>query len=318
MSTSGRIGRGYSVKAACQLLGIGPHTLRAWESRYGAVAPARTGTGRRLYSQDELDRLARIVQLVNLGHNVGHVARLTDVELGKLLRVNSARPAPPSASLDSLLATLRSALEGFDVHLVSSLLDQQRSSLGARRFVLEVLTPLLRWVGGMVAINEFSIAHEHALSAVLRDQLYQTLRYGSAPAYVIESPRFILATPEDDLHEFGILMAAALLSHHGIPSHLLGANLPVEALAIAVKAIRGDVVLLGNAPVPDSERKVTFEQYLIEAHRLLPKEVSIWIGGAGTVPHLRRVMPGRECRVLASLEQFDTLVNALRPETMSK
>jgi DNA-binding transcriptional MerR regulator len=316
VGTASRPLRGYSVKAACQRLGIGPHTLRAWEARYGAVAPERTGTGRRRYTEAQLERLSRIVALVNHGHAVGTVAGLSDAELAELLRA-SERRSPFASShtlLKAFLDTLHAALEHFDVHQVSSLLDRQRCALGARRFVLEVLPPLLRWLGTKVEAKELSIAHEHALSAVLRDQLYQALRYGAAPVFTTNSSRFILATAEDDLHELGILMAAALLSHHALPSHFLGANLPVEALAIAVKAIRGDIVVLGNAPVPDDERKVPFDRYLAEAHRLLPKSVAVWIGGAGPVPHLRRVMPGRKCRVLTSLEQFDELIAGFAAE----
>lgn len=300
---------GYSMGAACRRLGIGPHTLRAWEGRYAAVQPARSGSGRRRYSEKEVERLETLVRLVNLGHAIGFVASLSNRALQELLQKSVAKTASTGALIDErFLSELRLALEKFDVRAVSSLLDQRRTALEARRFVLQVMGPLLRWIGLSVARGRLSTAHEHALSAVLKDQISQVLRCETKPRETVKKPRFVLATPEDDLHEFGVLLASALAVHHGFPSHFLGADLPAEALSIAVAAVQGDVVVLGNAPVPPSQRAVSFEAYLCQVHQLLRKDVEIWIGGAGTVPHLRRVMPGRRCRLLNSLDEFDSLL----------
>lgn len=304
----------FNVGAACRRLGIGPHTLRAWESRYAAVRPERSGTGRRVYSGVEIERLEKLVRLVNLGHSIGDVASLPDGELDTLIHQSSA-PRVPSREepSEALLGALRPALERFDVHAIAGLLDQRRNALGMRAFVLEVLLPLLRWTGTVVADGRLSVAHEHALSAILRDQIHQSLRYGKPAAPAASAPRFVLATPEDDLHEFGILIASALIAHHGFSCHFLGANLPADALAIAAKAVDGNVVLLGNSPAPPEERPISFDAYLASLHRALPENVEIWIGGDGAVPHLRRVAPGRYCRMLASMEELDALLAKLGP-----
>jgi hypothetical protein len=106
-------------------------------------------------------------------------------------------------------------------------------------------------------------------------------------------------------------MAATLLAHHGLSSHLLGANLPAEALSLAVKAVKADLVILGNAPVPEAERRIDFSTYLSRLHEGLPKGTAVWIGGAGKIPHLRAVMPGRETRLLSSLHELDTLISRM-------
>ncbi len=299
----------FSVKAACNRLGIGPHTLRAWETRYGAVEPRRSNSGQRKYTSTELDRLAKIIQLVNQGHGIGSVAKLSDLKLAKLAR-QDAKPAqrPAHNQIPALLVELEASLRKFDINHVSSLLEQKRVALGSRTFVLEILSHVLNWMGRQVDLNVMSVAHEHALSAIVRDQIYQTLRYGTVNVATPKAPRVVLATPEGDLHEFGILMAATLLSHYGVPIHLLGANLPANALALAAGAVHADVVILGNAPVPDNERRVTFTQYLIELHDTLPKNTVVWIGGAGKLPHLGAVMRGRDTLSLSSLNDLDILI----------
>ena len=42
----------YRIKRVAHLTGINPATLRAWERRYGLVAPDRTGSGYRLYTDE--------------------------------------------------------------------------------------------------------------------------------------------------------------------------------------------------------------------------------------------------------------------------
>jgi methanogenic corrinoid protein MtbC1 len=257
-----------------------------------------------------MERLEKLIQLVNLGHSIGAIAHLPEKNLLHLLRKSIPRHTEKGDLTlhTELLTELRPALESFDIHAVSSHLDQKRTALGTRGFILQILVPLLQWMGNAVEQGAFSIAHEHALSAVLKDQIYQCLRYGSNPALPAAKQRFVLATPEDDLHELGVLMASALVVHHGLGCHFLGANLPVEALSLAVKAIRGTVVILGNSPVPEEKRSPSFERYLSLLHQNLPETVEIWIGGAGKVPHLRRVAPGRNCRVIHSLSELDTLL----------
>ena len=53
----------YGISVAAELLGMGSQNLRAYE-RHGLVEPARTDGGTRRYSNDDLDRLRRIGELL--------------------------------------------------------------------------------------------------------------------------------------------------------------------------------------------------------------------------------------------------------------
>ena len=61
---------GYPIGVVARLTNIHPETLRIWERRYGIVCPDRTGRGSRLYSQDDVRRLALVKALVDAGHPV--------------------------------------------------------------------------------------------------------------------------------------------------------------------------------------------------------------------------------------------------------
>ncbi len=71
----------YGISAVSSLTGISSHLLRIWERRYNVVEPVRTDSKRRLYSRDNVDRLIRVKQLVDQGHAIGEVAKLSDEKL---------------------------------------------------------------------------------------------------------------------------------------------------------------------------------------------------------------------------------------------
>ena len=58
------------------MTGLSPHLIRIWEKRYGAVAPKRTATNRRLYSDAEIERLNLLRLATAAGHSIGNIAKL--------------------------------------------------------------------------------------------------------------------------------------------------------------------------------------------------------------------------------------------------
>jgi DNA-binding transcriptional MerR regulator len=72
---------GYPIGVVSRLTSIHPETLRVWERRYGLVRPQRSERGRRLYSEQDIQRLTLVKQLVDAGHPVSLIAPLSREEL---------------------------------------------------------------------------------------------------------------------------------------------------------------------------------------------------------------------------------------------
>jgi DNA-binding transcriptional MerR regulator len=95
-------------------------TLRVWERRYGVSRPALSDSGQRLYSADDVRRLALLKQLTDLGHAIGSLARLDMAQLQQVASTHAsvlaARapidpvPAAPSAAPPWRLAVIGKAL----------------------------------------------------------------------------------------------------------------------------------------------------------------------------------------------------------------
>ena len=77
---SARSARGvYGISVASELSGIDPQTLRLYERR-GLLTPARTDGGTRRYSDDDLDCLQRISELVAQGINIAGIAQILHLQ----------------------------------------------------------------------------------------------------------------------------------------------------------------------------------------------------------------------------------------------
>ena len=69
----------YGISVASELTGIDAQTLRLYERR-GLLTPARTDGGTRRYSDDDLDLLQRINELVAQGINIAGIAQILHLE----------------------------------------------------------------------------------------------------------------------------------------------------------------------------------------------------------------------------------------------
>lgn len=80
METRANATRGvYSISVASELSGAGLQTLRLYERR-DLIRPERTAGGTRRYSDDDIDRIRRITELVQSGVNLQGVRRILILE----------------------------------------------------------------------------------------------------------------------------------------------------------------------------------------------------------------------------------------------
>src|SRR5918993_3366876 len=89
MSTSASSALRHPIGVVARRTGLKPDLIRAWERRYGAVAPGRTDTRRRFYSDADISRLLLLKRVVDTGRSIGQVANLSNEELESLVTVGS-------------------------------------------------------------------------------------------------------------------------------------------------------------------------------------------------------------------------------------
>jgi DNA-binding transcriptional MerR regulator len=70
------------IGEACKELGIQPYVLRYWETEFPALAPSKSRSGQRVYSEKELEIIRRIKQLLyEEGYTIAGAKKKLEAEL---------------------------------------------------------------------------------------------------------------------------------------------------------------------------------------------------------------------------------------------
>src|SRR5690242_18535999 len=87
-----------SIRVVSGRTGIGQHTLRVWERRYGFPKPMRRSDGVRAYAEEDIAKLKLVAQALEAGFRAGEVVPLPAADLARLLEATrldlAERPGP--------------------------------------------------------------------------------------------------------------------------------------------------------------------------------------------------------------------------------
>ncbi|MDQ6634721.1 MAG: MerR family transcriptional regulator [Gemmatimonadota bacterium] len=303
----------YPIRVVARRVGITELTLRAWERRYAAVAPARSDGRQRLFSDADVERLTLLRALTHQGTPISALAALSTAELRGMAPEVAERAAPareehraaPALSRD--LAVCSRAVAALDADRLHQVLMRLVLERGPLPFLEEVASPLFGWIGDEWSLGRLSEAQEHSASEVLRRVfafMLQTLRRERRERHVV------LTTLAGERHEFGAMMAGIVAAYDGWSYHYLGPDLPATAIAAAVKRLDARLLAVSIvAPLGATQPS----RELVALRRALGggRRVEIVVGGpsSATVDHVLAV--ARATRI-ASLREWRELL-AQRP-----
>jgi MerR family transcriptional regulator, light-induced transcriptional regulator len=217
--------------------GVSPELLRAWERRYGLLRPQRSAGGLRLYSAGDLERVRAMQRHMTRG--------LAAREAAALAGQASAEAAPRRAGVaaldpDQARAQLADALEAFDEPHAQGAFDELLSIATVDALLSEVVMPYLHDIGDRWQRGQLSVAQEHFASTVLRGRLLGLARGWGRGA----GPRALLACPEGERHDLGLIAFGLALRERGWRIDYLGPDTPVASIADAAQKTDPSVVVL--------------------------------------------------------------------------
>ena len=267
------------IKVVAQRTGLSAHVIRIWEKRYGAVEPERTETNRRLYSDQQIERLSLLRDITQNGHSIGHVAKLPTEKLrelskdspatnGRAPRALTVAPAAPTF-LDECVA----AVQSLDARALEETLKRAATELGAHGLLQRVVAPLVQTLGDLWREGTITAAHEHFASGVIRIFLGQAAK---PFAGTDSAPVLVVTTPAGQIHELGALLVGAAAANVGWHVTYLGASLPAAEIAGAARQKRARAVAL-SLVYPEDDHRLDGE--LTRLHESLPPEVKLLVGG---------------------------------------
>lgn len=261
----------FPVKAAAELSGLSPETLRAWERRHAAVVPHRDAQGRRLYDGTMVERLTRLHRLTDRGHPIRDLAALDDAALDDLLE--ESRHAG-YGGVEMLPERMLDAVADYRVDAFDRDLSVAIATLPVPVLVARVVMPLLREVGLRWADGRLAIAQERLVSSLLRARLLSVLNQHPRETH---ARRILFATLPGEPHELGLLGAALHAHEAGAPVLYLGTELPAAELARVATRLGASAVALSSIDPGQARGALAALQ---ELDTLLTPEVPVWLGGA--------------------------------------
>lgn len=266
----------HPVRVVAQRTGLSSHVLRAWERRYALVAPTRSAGGQRLYSDADITRLSLLRALTAAGGAISQLARLPTSELSRLAREEpqAAPESPTGGGSERSRAGALAAIASLDSSALRRELGRGALALGVPQFLDQVVSPLLREVGTRWREGRLGIAHEHLAMAVVREVLGWVRESAETDG---AAPMLVVATPSNQLHEGGALLAAATAAAEGWRVTQLGANLPGEQIGAAAARLGARAVGL-SLIYPDNDPDIGNQ--LQALRRSLPPGVTLLVGGA--------------------------------------
>ncbi|MFL5710836.1 MAG: MerR family transcriptional regulator [Chloroflexota bacterium] len=246
----------YTIGQASARTGVSVQTIRAWERRYGVVAPIRTTAGYRLYDDAALRRLSVMRSLVTEGWRPSDAAdRLRDptVDLETVSRVSS-RDADERLSDDLRPAHVAvtafvDAARRVDGQAMERILDE---AFATERFELamgRVVFPALTGIGHAWSVGDLDVAGEHAATEAVGRRLarfFDAARTGGGP------PQVLVGMPPGGRHELGAYAFAVACRRAGLDVLYLGTDVPVDSWLRTTRETVIPVVVLGVVTTADA------------------------------------------------------------------
>jgi DNA-binding transcriptional MerR regulator/methylmalonyl-CoA mutase cobalamin-binding subunit len=276
----------HSIKVAARRSGLSTHVIRVWEKRYDAVSPERTDTNRRLYSEEEIERLTLLRMATVAGHSIGNIARLPLEKLRSLIGKVTAETTTTKRDARTAEEAIQRALESvraMDAGALENALKQAAVTHGQHGLLQAVIAPLATQVGDLWLNGEITAAHEHFASAVIRGFLMRNARSYAAGTAM---PTIVVTTPPGQLHEIGAVMVAAAAADVGWRVIYLGPSLPAAEIAGAALQNEARAVAL-SIVFPADDPHLADE--LTRLRQLLPASTKIIVGGRAAVSYAKTI-----------------------------
>ena len=309
----------HSINIAAKRSGLTTHVIRVWEKRYGAVAPVRTDTNRRQYSDAEIDRLLLLKRATDAGHKISQIAPVSTENLAVLVAKDEVLPAeqigdPRLSGQDDtergrpLIENCLEAIKALNSNKLEETLTQAALLLGHQGMICHVVSPLTLQIGLLWREGSITAAHEHFASAIIRVFLTNISKPFAIPE---TAPRIIVATPAGQLHELGAIIAAATGASAGWRVTYLGTNLPAAEISGACIQNQAQAVAL-SIVFPEDDPDLAEE--LQRLRTFLPQEVDIITGGRAA-PAYRQTLDKIDARICADVKDFARTLDTLRTPT---
>lgn len=238
----------FPIRVLAEKSGVATSTLRAWERRYGLLQPERTPKGHRLYRLQDVQRVERILALLEEGHSLPAIAR--ELQGADPSALNQERLAGQGGVWADYLAGTLQAIASFSTERLEAIFNEATSLHPLEMVTERLIEPVLVQLGERWMRRDTGIAEEHFYSAWVRNRLGARFHHATGQAH---GPRILCAGLPGSHHDTGLLMFSLSALSRGYRVLCLGANLPLAQVPLVVERAAARGVVLSSRVSVDAE-----------------------------------------------------------------
>jgi len=267
----------FPIRVLSEMTGVAPTTLRAWERRYGLIKPFRTPKGHRLYTNDHVQLVKRVVDLLSENYTISKA--INAIHIDEIRQLNQEIKTPQTSTdnkesdnhWETFIDRFLQAIELFDDRKLEAVYNEAISLYPIDIVTINLLRPLLNRLGLRWEERQAGIAEEHFFSAFLRNKIGARMHHASSRSH---GSRLLLACLPGEFHELGILLFALSTMSRGYQVLFLGSDLPLTQIKPVTSTTKVDAIILSGSAVSLNP------QLISELNQLgLEQSVPVFLGG---------------------------------------
>lgn len=301
----------HTIQSVAEKTGLTPDVIRVWERRYNVVAPERTPSNQRLYTDKDIERLNLLRRVIEQGRRISAIAGLSTDELKTIAGTPPSQPLaarpPADADLDinQHMEDAIAAVIELDPLKLENILEHVLVSLGSVGFMVNFISPMMDQVGNLWRNGSVRTCQEHFYSAHIRSFLGRFMLEANTDP---NGPRIIIATLSGHQHELGATMSAVVAAQGGWNAIYLGASVPLEEILFSAdcKEAKAIGISLGY-PVDSPKIPLLLQQLAANA----PAQCRILVGGSGVERH-RNLLENIGALEMKDLETLSQTLDRIR------
>ncbi len=267
----------YSIQQVAEMTGLSKQVIRKWEDRYGIITPQRLDNGYRIYSQEEVALLKKIIKLTEAGHSVKQAATLVQQQPEDTIE----NPQTLTDQTNYFLFALEEAGVVADDKKIMHLLEQAHHLFGVEATMEQIIVPFLRRIGELWCEKKWGEYQEAVSSQTIRDFLANLRRHFYIPE---NAPLVVGSCLPNERHEIPMQILLVQCMLRGYRTLMLGPAPAPTAIESTVSLANPAIVLLTASTHAVWEDNGEALRALDAFAKTMP-HVKFFIGGAG-VKHI--------------------------------
>ena len=264
----------FPIRVLAEKTSVSTSTLRAWERRYGLLKPQRTPKGHRLYSQADIKRISKILNLLDDGHSLPLIAdMLSDGSSQQAIidTTNVTQPAELLSIWEGFIHTTLEATSDFNIERIDAVYNEASSLYPIDMVTDRLILPTITSLGtAWKQKPEGGISEEHFYTSWLKNRLGARFHHSYSQA---RGARIICACAPGLYHEIGLMLFSLSALARGYRVLYFGADLPLNELQYIAKRSAAKAIVIGT--------QARMEQQISDSlSELIPKlNIPLFIGG---------------------------------------